>query len=448
MLDNAKLENITEAIESYRKNRPSTLSFWSRWLDPTRGLNRAAFYLQLLKTPDLNVLEFNMIIYALLASADGNTLQEHVLKKLGYKDLGDMAKARLALMKKIKDEINIHRKNDHAAFVDTLNDVNQAIGKIVKYANSDGEYTEINQKKYFDFLNNLKYKKPRPTQFTICNKKGWYHNFSILDILNAAIKILKTNSISYTFFKTCFKYEQENWINIRTVYFGVYRLNDEDTITSTPTNFQQNLKEKFQKYLDILKTKFENNVIPENYTFIFISMINDNHFAVYACNFRGEIIAINSMGGSYRNFDNAAIEGLSNILYQNNVTVQVNNIFKLTPSESDQYRQKDSSICGGIAVAMALAISYKKSFKEQFERLKNHLIKLCGLNSEHYNDIRSEQQHIINLISDKDTNMEDAKKYINNCEYTVTAERFEEIEENLSKSTSSVSSIPTSFGMR
>jgi len=133
-----------------------------------------------------------------------------------------------------------------------------------------------------------------------------------------------------------------------------------------------------------------NNAHPDNKdrgTLVFSIHVGGNHFATYACNTDGEILAINPMGGSYRKWDEAAIPGIQEVLKESKIN-PVAPIY-ITPDQNDNFRQKDTSICGAISAAMSVAISSDHTFEEQQKSLENHMSMLCGKDTKHYSEIRT-----------------------------------------------------------
>ena len=115
-------------LESYKSNRPNTLGFFSKWFDSTRGENRANFYRDLLVNAALTWADKKIVIFAMLASKDGNTLQKQVSASLGF---GTVEEAREHFRGLIKQDL------DPKKFADERKRVNEKIQEIISIADAD-----------------------------------------------------------------------------------------------------------------------------------------------------------------------------------------------------------------------------------------------------------------------------------------------------------------------
>ncbi len=155
---------------------------------------------------------------------------------------------------------------------------------------------------------------------------------------------------------------------------------------------QNDVESEVTKFIAAWKEKDPDN--KEIGTMVFAVNVGTNHFATYACNTNGEILAINSMGGNYAKWDEAAIKGMQSAFEAKNIDQE--EPIRITP-DSKGSNQQDTSICGGITAAMAVAISSDTSFKDQEASLKGHMSKLCGKDKNHYSQIRKEHQKLIDI---------------------------------------------------
>jgi hypothetical protein len=125
---------IGDTIDGYKMERGNYLGKTSRMFDYTRGDNRANVYLHLLENECPTPLTKLSVIYSLLASETGATLQKYVYAKLGFDNLTE---ARAYYQREIRKELRTIY-TEESEFIKTLNTLNEKIiGKIVKYANSD-----------------------------------------------------------------------------------------------------------------------------------------------------------------------------------------------------------------------------------------------------------------------------------------------------------------------
>src|SRR5207253_5369707 len=112
----------------------------------SRGEKRANTYLYLLNNEAQTPLRKLAIIYALLASHDGETLQKYVYTKMGFSNLQC---ARDYFQKEIRSQLHsIH--SEESEFNTALNHFNEnVISKIVAFANSD---TDISDEKTTELM--------------------------------------------------------------------------------------------------------------------------------------------------------------------------------------------------------------------------------------------------------------------------------------------------------
>ncbi|EKD91590.1 MAG: hypothetical protein ACD_29C00478G0005 [uncultured bacterium] len=141
--DNFSISIINRAIngiQQYQKNGTAHLSFFAKLFDATRGQRRADIYLNLLRDNTKSLLQKKIILYSLLASVDGKTLQKNVYEAMGFSDL-DTARSC------IDNDINrdLKKSSNENNFSDAIDKVNKTvIAKLVNYANSNNIY-QVNE---------------------------------------------------------------------------------------------------------------------------------------------------------------------------------------------------------------------------------------------------------------------------------------------------------------
>lgn len=152
----------------------------------------------------------------------------------------------------------------------------------------------------------------------------------------------------------------------------------------TPTDFQTAMQSEAERLLKSNRL----NAAGKKQAFIFQAHIGDNHWATYACNTEGEIMAINSMDG-YQAWDNAAIKAFKAAFQNNNITPKPS--INITPRESKDFSQQNSDDCGPITAAISCQISGEESFSSQANKLKSKMREFCrpdpGLRDQQKNSI-------------------------------------------------------------
>jgi hypothetical protein len=129
-------------------------------------------------------------------------------------------------------------------------------------------------------------------------------------------------------------------------------------------------------------------------TLVYQIGMNNNHTGTVAIRInnltdpsKNEIMVINSLSG-YRQWENAAIDGLSDVLKfkasEANKEKKPKTIL-ITPEQHAGITQSSSDMrasCSAITAAMSCAISPDLSFADQEEKLVNHMRTLCGKENE------------------------------------------------------------------
>lgn len=144
------LKVLTDAklgIDSYKELKQNQLDDWQQHFDWETGANRSDTYLSLLKGCT-NELQQAIILYTMLTSYHGETLQEKVVNAM---NIENKEKTAAALGQYIHDHA---REKDISFIKESL------IEKLHLFANA-GEVPDFSQSKYRELVNNFKDIKPR-----------------------------------------------------------------------------------------------------------------------------------------------------------------------------------------------------------------------------------------------------------------------------------------------
>ncbi len=183
---------------------------------------------------------------------------------------------------------------------------------------SSNRVTDL-EKKYPEVVHDT-----RKCSLTGGNGKEWYYSDEVKDIISATEYAAgqKWHSQFLTYGNSELPEEdiKENK--------KFYRLLQPDTTV----NCKEWVKKELTQFLQIWKTTHS---AIEVGTFVFPTLIGGNHFATYACNTNGEILAINSLGGSYRGWDDAAVRGIQEAL--RDYKIQAKLPIKITSDQSGDF---------------------------------------------------------------------------------------------------------------